>query len=354
MTGTITLSLYKGSVTIVGRSSPFALYDERFVTFGADDVYQQADAAGFIPPLRALAAGRRTQGTRARAGDVGGCATHSPSNGEETTASHAADAVPRGSRMTPPDGPPRSRRLPVGGRRSVTGARARAHRLWGGRFGGESAAALEALNRSVGTDFRLWPFDIRLSKAWTVALWDANVLTLEESQRLEAGLDAVGQQIAGGRGARAERRRHPHHDRPDAVGGDRRAGRAPPHGTQPQRSGGDGDPPLVSRRRRRARCWRACAAAGARRPGGCAPGRPDAGLHAHAARPAGIGRALGARPLLAAGARSRATGGCRAIGHGVAAARVGRGGRVGLPDLACVCSRRASASRDCRPTASTR
>ena len=28
--------------------SEHALYDERFVTFGEDDVYQQSDAAGFI------------------------------------------------------------------------------------------------------------------------------------------------------------------------------------------------------------------------------------------------------------------------------------------------------------------
>ncbi len=48
VTGTITLSLYKGNVAVAGRTSPCALYDERFVTFGADDVYQQADAAGFI------------------------------------------------------------------------------------------------------------------------------------------------------------------------------------------------------------------------------------------------------------------------------------------------------------------
>ena len=48
VTGTVTLSLYKGNVSIAGRTSPFALYDQRFVTFGADDVYQQADAAGFI------------------------------------------------------------------------------------------------------------------------------------------------------------------------------------------------------------------------------------------------------------------------------------------------------------------
>ena len=31
-----------------GRSSAQALYDERFVTFGEDDVYEQSDAAGFI------------------------------------------------------------------------------------------------------------------------------------------------------------------------------------------------------------------------------------------------------------------------------------------------------------------
>ena len=48
ITGSITLRLYKGTVTIAGRSSAQALYDERFVTFGEDDVYQQSDAAGFI------------------------------------------------------------------------------------------------------------------------------------------------------------------------------------------------------------------------------------------------------------------------------------------------------------------
>jgi argininosuccinate synthase len=47
ITGTVTLRLYKGSLTIVGRQSAHALYDERFVTFG-DDVYQQSDAGGYI------------------------------------------------------------------------------------------------------------------------------------------------------------------------------------------------------------------------------------------------------------------------------------------------------------------
>jgi argininosuccinate synthase len=48
VTGTVALQLFKGTVAIAGRQSEHALYDERFVTFGEDDVYQQSDAAGFI------------------------------------------------------------------------------------------------------------------------------------------------------------------------------------------------------------------------------------------------------------------------------------------------------------------
>jgi argininosuccinate lyase len=73
-----------------------------------------------------------------------------------------------------------------------------AHRLWGGRFADGSAPALDALNRSIGVDFRLWPHDIRLSKSWAVALWGAGVLTLEESKTIERGLDAVAVRLAAG------------------------------------------------------------------------------------------------------------------------------------------------------------
>jgi len=72
------------------------------------------------------------------------------------------------------------------------------HKLWGGRFAVPSAAALDALNRSIGTDYRLWPFDINLSRAWVVALWGAGVLTLEESKKIEKGLAAVAEKLAGG------------------------------------------------------------------------------------------------------------------------------------------------------------
>ena len=48
VTGSVTLRLFKGSASVVARESEYALYDERFVTFGEDNVYQQSDAAGFI------------------------------------------------------------------------------------------------------------------------------------------------------------------------------------------------------------------------------------------------------------------------------------------------------------------
>ena len=48
VTGSVSLKLYKGGVSVASRSSVHALYDERFVTFGEDDVYEQSDAAGFI------------------------------------------------------------------------------------------------------------------------------------------------------------------------------------------------------------------------------------------------------------------------------------------------------------------
>jgi argininosuccinate lyase len=80
----------------------------------------------------------------------------------------------------------------------VVAGNAKSHKLWGGRFSVPTAASLEALNKSIGTDFRLWPHDIRLSKAWAMALWGAGVLTLEESREIEAGLSRVGNRLRDG------------------------------------------------------------------------------------------------------------------------------------------------------------
>lgn len=48
VTGTAKLKLYKGSVTILGRKSPYSLYRQDVATFEEDNVYNQADAEGFI------------------------------------------------------------------------------------------------------------------------------------------------------------------------------------------------------------------------------------------------------------------------------------------------------------------
>ncbi len=48
VTGTVNLKLFKGKITPAGMKSPYSLYDEDIATFGADEVYNQKDSAGFI------------------------------------------------------------------------------------------------------------------------------------------------------------------------------------------------------------------------------------------------------------------------------------------------------------------
>ncbi len=67
VTGTVRLKLYKGNVIVVGRSSPYSLYNEELVTFEDDrGAYDQKDAQGFIKlnalRLRTLAMRKRKMG----------------------------------------------------------------------------------------------------------------------------------------------------------------------------------------------------------------------------------------------------------------------------------------------------
>ncbi len=48
VTGEVKMKLYKGNCTPAGTTSPFSLYDEEIATFEEDDVYDQAEAGGFI------------------------------------------------------------------------------------------------------------------------------------------------------------------------------------------------------------------------------------------------------------------------------------------------------------------
>lgn len=48
VSGDVKLKLFKGTCYIAGRKSPYSLYDENIATFEEDEVYNQADAEGFI------------------------------------------------------------------------------------------------------------------------------------------------------------------------------------------------------------------------------------------------------------------------------------------------------------------
>ena len=48
VTGEVKLMLYKGNIIKAGITSPYSLYNEDFATFDEDQVYNQADSAGFI------------------------------------------------------------------------------------------------------------------------------------------------------------------------------------------------------------------------------------------------------------------------------------------------------------------
>lgn len=64
VTGDVKLKLYKGNIIDAGVISPYSLYDEEVATFSEDQVYNQADATGFINlfglPLKVMAQKRKS------------------------------------------------------------------------------------------------------------------------------------------------------------------------------------------------------------------------------------------------------------------------------------------------------
>ena len=88
VTGTVRLRLYKGGVSVVGRRSPCSLYDPELATFGADSVYRQKDAEGFINlfGLPQLVAARRDRRMAAADGPAASGSHGSPA-GREAAAS---------------------------------------------------------------------------------------------------------------------------------------------------------------------------------------------------------------------------------------------------------------------------
>ncbi len=68
VTGTVRMKLYKGNCTPAGVSSPYSLYNPELATFSRDEIYNQADAAGFINlfglPLKVRALMEKKAGLR--------------------------------------------------------------------------------------------------------------------------------------------------------------------------------------------------------------------------------------------------------------------------------------------------
>jgi argininosuccinate synthase len=70
VTGTIRVKLFKGAASMVGRQSPFALYDRELATYGDGDTFDHRAAEGFIRlwglPVETAARRWRTGGRPAR------------------------------------------------------------------------------------------------------------------------------------------------------------------------------------------------------------------------------------------------------------------------------------------------
>src|ERR1700712_366994 len=70
--------------------------------------------------------------------------------------------------------------------------------LWGGRFADGPSEALAALSKSTHFDWVLAPYDVKASKAHTLVLFRAGLLTSEQRDGLLAGLDSLGADVADG------------------------------------------------------------------------------------------------------------------------------------------------------------
>jgi argininosuccinate lyase len=70
--------------------------------------------------------------------------------------------------------------------------------LWGGRFTEGTAGALDRINRSLGYDWRLWPYELRVDRAWLDELVRIDALGADTADRLRAGLDVVARRLDGG------------------------------------------------------------------------------------------------------------------------------------------------------------
>ena len=71
VTGDVKLKLYKGNIINAGVASKYSLYSHEFATFGEDNVYNQADSAGFINLFGLPLVVKSLMNKKIKEGDVG-------------------------------------------------------------------------------------------------------------------------------------------------------------------------------------------------------------------------------------------------------------------------------------------
>jgi argininosuccinate lyase len=70
--------------------------------------------------------------------------------------------------------------------------------MWGGRFAASPDETMKAINASIDVDQRMWREDIAGSKAHAAMLTATGILTQEDGQAIQAGLDEIGSEIEAG------------------------------------------------------------------------------------------------------------------------------------------------------------
>jgi len=71
--------------------------------------------------------------------------------------------------------------------------------MWGGRFATAPSDAMQAINASIEIDQRLWRQDIQASKAHAAMLGAQGLITAEDEEKIQAGLDQIAAEIADGK-----------------------------------------------------------------------------------------------------------------------------------------------------------
>ncbi|MEW6502656.1 MAG: argininosuccinate lyase [Chloroflexota bacterium] len=68
-------------------------------------------------------------------------------------------------------------------------------KLWGGRFSSQTDILAAQLNASIAFDWRLAPFDVRASSIWAEELAEIGLLSSEEHQQIQRGLEQISSEI---------------------------------------------------------------------------------------------------------------------------------------------------------------